>query len=164
MVNIESVENTRENEYQKTRTYQRGNTIFVEMFSENKEGEQDLNLIAMNRTRTIVDAMIENQLKRKMEFLFCNISLGIINENMTDIEPLSNLEFSVRKDYHYSKLVSGNCYCKVIFESEIVIVDVIFYKNVYTGHEFYGLTSSDLFLVFIKILRPGHVIYFLYEE
>lgn len=120
-----------------------------------------------------IDAVIFNELDIDMRFISCNITGG---EQVYDIiDPLPSQEKQMMRlepSPSVSRLISGTCYYNMTFPSsndkdtsydEHVLLDVIFYKNARTGHEFYGLTNYDLYHVMIKIVSPGDVAFFIWN-
>ncbi|VBB18766.1 hypothetical protein YASMINEVIRUS_1298 [Yasminevirus sp. GU-2018] len=119
------------------------------------------------KERLMVNATLYNHLDVVMQFLECNVSLGRIDTEMNDYVMVGDYQvFEIHNTMSTPMIVSGNCYYFVEFDLNSVrkslIIDVIFFRNLKTGHEFYGLTSDYRYDVHILITRPGVVQYILW--
>lgn len=118
---------------------------------------------------TIIYAELTNMLDSDMTFLYCNITTGNITTTLNSIIPINGIE-----KYQMSTLppnilmTSGTCTYFVELERNDKIIkleiEMIYFKSLKTGHEFYGLTANQMYYkVHIKIVKPGIVEYFLWS-
>lgn len=111
-----------------------------------------------------VNATLTNKLDTKMTFMHCNATIGKISELEEVIYPKEHQSFHVTQSIIPIKIVSGTCAYTVIINDETIVVDVLYYRNTGTGHEYYGVTAHEAFNVLILITKPGNVQYVLMDQ
>lgn len=119
-----------------------------------------------NRKHTkYIYASLFNQLDRNMNYTYYNISGGNqILPIMNTLFSQNNQTFEFVMNHENHDIILSHYLYSIIFDDNVIELDIIFYKNFNTGHEFYGMLYNEQYCVNINIVLPGIVEFYIWNR
>lgn len=129
----------------------------------NYKGDVGSYIDSIDSINNTVDTVFYNDLDRNLMFECCSTSFSNITSDIYPILYAGGNQELYYQGYPGAWMITGHCYYSVVFDNKLRILDKLYYRNVLSGHEFYGMTACSHYNVWIEIFSSGVVKYIIWN-
>lgn len=126
-----------------------------------------MNILSIDAYNPLVIAKLYNNYTHDIHFQYCNIFYGNQTEQIQKPIKSNSIQNLIFVPSHNSTThINGKCYFDVPINHHEkgfikIVLEIIFYRELDTNQEYYGMTNSDHYLTKIEIEDHGHPSYYI---